>query len=437
MNNFLEKLEEKMQKVLLPLSTKLTNEPHLAALKNGMTITIALMIIGGFSMLLAVPPVPEGTTNSFLMGWKSWAAANNGLLMAPFNLTIGIISVYVAFGVTYALAKEYKIEPTSASVLSVFLFWLTSASTVGVEGLGNVSALDQLGAKGMFYAIIVSFIVCDVMKLFYKSGFKIKLPEQVPSNVSAPFESLIPAVVLTILFVLLNALCVNKTGGNLSTLIFTIIKPLMSASSSLPATLMLSMLLSFFWFFGIHGNNMISGVLTPIATANLANNANVYVTGSGTIQPLAGPFLTVFGNWMTYPAMMLCFFLVAKSASLKSLRKVALVPDLFNINEPLTFGVPVVMNLLIAVPIMIMNMINCTIAYLLISSGAMNGFSVSLPFTVPGIINIFLSSGGDLRSIIVWIGLFALSVVLLLPFVKIYDKQLLREEQVSNTTELE
>ena len=113
---------------------------------------------------------------------------------------------------------------------------------------------------------------------------------------------------------------------------------------------MISILLSLFWFMGIHGNNLVGSVLTPITTANLAINAQFIMTGQGSPTPLAGAFMTIFGNWMSYPAMMLVFFLVAKSAQLKSLRKLALVPDLFNINEPLTFGVPIVMNVLLALP---------------------------------------------------------------------------------------
>lgn len=432
MNGFMDRFQEKLQEILLPFASKLNGEPHLSALKNGMTITIPLMIIGGFAMLLAVPPVPATTTNSLLLAWKEWSAANNAMLMAPYNLTIGAISVYVAFGVADALAKEYKINQMQCAITSLFLFWLTAGAPVPVEGMGQMSNMTFLGAQGMFYAIIVAFITCEIFKFFISKNIKIKLPEQVPPNVTAPFEALIPSVALTLLFILLNMLCLNATGGSLAALTGNILKPLMSASSSLPAVIILSILLSLFWFFGIHGNNMISGVLTPITTANLALNAEFYLTGVGTPAPLSGAFMTIFGNWMSYPAMMLCFFLVAKSATLKSIRKVALVPDLFNINEPLTFGVPVVMNVLVALPIMIANIITCTIAYLVMSTGLVKCISLSLPFTMPGVLNLFLTTGGDFRAIILWAVLFALDVVILLPFIKTYDKQLLQEENTSD-----
>ena len=131
---------------------------------------------------------------------------------------------------------------------------------------------------------------------------------------------------------------------------------------------------------------------------------------------------------MSYPAMMVCFFLVAKSATLKSIRKVALVPDIFNINEPLTFGVPIVMNVTVALPIMIANVITCTIGYIAMSAELVNSIHIVLPFTIPGVFNLFLSTGGDIRTIILWAVLFALDIIILMPFIKIYDKQLLADE---------
>lgn len=440
MNNFVEKFQNKLQEILFPIATKLNAEPHLSALKNGMTITIPLTIIGGFAMLLAVPPVsaglqPTNIFNEFLLAWQSWAASNNAILMAPYNLTIGAISVYVVFAVAYALAKEYKMNGMSNALIALFLFWLTSAAPVTDEKLGLVAQMNNLGAVGMFYAIIVAFFTVEVMRFFMKKNIKIKMPDSVPPNVTAPFEALIPAAVLTIFMMIANAICVSITDSNLCALIFTLLKPLMYASSSLPAVMLLSVLLSLFWFFGIHGNNMIGGVLTPITTANIALNAQYYITGEGTPAPLSGAFLTIFGNWMSYPAMMVCFFLIARSATLKSIRKVALVPDIFNINEPLTFGVPIVMNVTVALPIMIVNVITCTIAYLVMSSGLVNSIHIVLPFTVPGVFNLFLSTGGDVRTFVLWGVLFAMDIILLMPFIKIYDKQLLMEENNGESIE--
>lgn len=430
--NFMDKVQNKLQDILMPIADKLNSQRHLSSLKSGMTVTIPLTIIGGFFMLLAQPPVNPDTMKAtnfffkFLLDWKSWSVTYTQLLNIPYNLTIGALSIYVVFAVAYYLAKEYELNSISCGVASLFIFTLTAAEPYVVEGT-TVMAMQNLGAQGMFYSIIVAFITVEVFRFFMTHNIKIRLPKQVPANVAAPFEALIPAVILTLVFFLANIVCTNITGNNLCRLVFILLSPLMSASSSLISVIIISILLSAFWFLGIHGNNLVGGVLTPITTANLALNAEYYMNGTGSPTPLSGAFITIFGNWMAYPAMMICFFLIAKSAHLKSMRAIAIVPDLFNINEPLTFGVPIVMNVLIALPIMICNVVTCTIAYLLMESGIVGSIYITIPWTTPGIINLFLSTM-DIKAIIMWAALFVLDIAILLPFVKMYDKQLLNEE---------
>lgn len=437
MSSFTEKIQEKLQETIVPVAMKMNNQPHLSALKDGMTLTIPLTIIGGFFMLLAQPPVPvtmEATNffYSFLINWKEWATINQESLLVPFNLSIGALSVYIVVAITYELAKHYKIDRLTTSAIALFIFWMTSAPPMTIEEAGLITQMGGLGATGMFYAIIISFITVEVTRFFYEKDIKIRMPEQVPPNVSAPFSALIPAVFLTVVFYITNIFVRNATGDNLGQLIYNLLEPLMSASSSLPSVILLSMLLSLFWFFGIHGNNMLGGIITPITTANLAINAEYYINGVGSPIPFSGAMLTIFGNWMSYPAMVLCFFLFAKSARLKSLRAVAVIPDLFNINEPLTFGVPIVMNVSLALPIMIINILNVTIAYIVMSAGLVNSIYIAVPWTAPGIINLLLATGFDLRSLFLWGILFIANVIILIPFIKMYDTQLLAEEEMEN-----
>lgn len=429
----MDKFTEKLQSVLMPVANALNNNKHLTAVKDGMIMTIPLTIIGGVFMLLAQPPVNEETmkaTNfffSFLLSWKAWAVANSGWLTAVFNLTIGCVAVYVAFGVAYELSKTYKLNGLATGFCSLFIFFLTSAAPFTAGDFGTVISINNLGGVGMFYAILVAFATCEVFRFCKVRNLKIKLPEQVPPNVAAPFESLIPFAILTVVFVIANLICTQVTGNCLCSLIYTILQPLMSASGSLPSVIMISILLSLFWFMGIHGNNLVGSVLTPITTANIAINAAVVMSGEGTMTPLAGSFMTIFGNWLSYPAMMVAFFLVAKSAHLRSIRKLAIIPDLFNINEPLTFGVPVVMNVLIALPIMICNVIMCSIAYILMDLGIVGSIYITVPWTTPGVLNLFLSTM-DVKTIVMWVIMFVVDVVILIPFVKMYDKQMLDEE---------
>ena len=434
MSSKMSVFQDKLQDFFLPLVEKMDNNKHLSALKSGMVMTVPLTIIGGFFMLLAQPPVNPNTlqgTNfffSFLLSWHAWAQANIGFLLLPFNLTIGLLSVYVVIAITYVLAKSYGINELTTAFTALLVFLVTSVKVVNGE-FGSAITSGILGAQGLFYAIIVAFVVVEVTRFLLAKNIKIKLPEQVPPMVAAPFEALIPAVALTVGFILLNVVCVDATGDSLARLVYTILIPLMTAGSSLPSAIIMSILLSLLWFFGIHGNNVLGAVLTPLTTANLALNAEFYINGTGKAIPLAGGFMTLFGNWMSYPAMVLVLFLVAKSAHLRSIRKVAVVPDQFNINEPLTFGVPVVMNVLIALPLMLANIVTVTIAYLVMNAGLVNAPYIPVPWTTPGILNLFLSTG-DIRSVMLWIILFVLDIIILLPFIKAYDNQLLAKEKV-------
>ena len=429
--------QEKIQEVFLPIADKLNSQRHLAALKNGMTCTIPLTIIGGFFMLLAQPPVNPATlqpTNfffKFLLDWKAWSTTYAQVLSVPYNLTIGLLAVYITFSIAYQLGKHYKLNGISCGVSALFLFLMTSAEPFTTADNGLIMSMKNLGAEGMFYGIIVAILSVEIFKWMSQHNIKLKMPAQVPPNVAAPFEALFPLIILTALFFVGNLVCINFTGSNLCRLIFTLLYPLMRATSSLPSVMLCSILLSLFWFMGIHGNNIVGSVLGPITTANIALNASAIMNGSGPTTPLAGSFTTLFGNWMSYPAMMVCFFLVARSAQLKSLRKIALVPDIFNINEPLTFGIPVVMNILIALPLMICNLVMCSIAYIVMDAGIVGSIYINVPWTTPGIINLFLSTM-DFKAVIMWVIMFAVDILILLPFVKAYDKQMLAQENASS-----
>jgi len=432
-NSFLDRVQEKLQNILFPIADKINNQRHLSALKNGMMVTIPITIVGGIFMLIAQPPVNLATmqpTNiffSFLIAWKQFAVDNASVLMVPYDWTIGALAVYIAFAIAYFLAKQYKINGMSAGISSMLIFLVIAAEPFTAGDFGKVISVKNLGGEGMFFAIIVAFITVEIFKFMLDHNIKIKLPDTVPPMVAAPFESLFPLVGSLLLFFFGNILCIQLTGNNLARLIFTILIPLMNATSSLPSVIILSTLLSLFWFLGIHANSIVGSVLTPIATANLALNSEAILSGGISASPLAGTFMTIFGNWMSYPAMLLCFVLVAKSAHLKSIRKLAIFPSMFNINEPSTFGVPIVMNVLLALPIMLCNIICCSVAYLVMDAGIVKSIYIAVPWTTPGIINVFLSTM-DWKAVILWAGLFVLDVVILLPFVKAFDKQQLRQE---------
>lgn len=428
--SFMDKFQEVMERTVVPVGIKISNQRHLAAIRDGMTVLIPLTIIGGFACLLAVPPVPSTVTEAtnplyaFLLAWQSWANANAGILMIPYYLSIGVISIYVVCGVAYQLAKSYKMDGVNNMLSSLFVFLCISDAI----DLSTASiSIGKLGAGYMFGAMVIGLLVVEINRFFIKKDIRIKMPASVPPNVAAPFNVLLPLGFSTILFLLLNVLCTNLTGSGLTSLVFSVFQPLMRATGSLPSILLINVIMTTFWFFGIHGANMVSPVVTPITTAALAANLEAYMTGAEMEYIFAGSVNSIFGNWITYTAMLIVIFLFCKSAQLKSVAKVAIVPSCFNINEPSIFGIPTVLNVYTYVPMLICSIVNFSTYYLLASAGILGKFFMTLPFTTPGPLAAFLATM-DWKTIPVWFILFVIDMCILYPFIKTYDKQLLDAE---------
>lgn len=431
--SFMENFQEKMETSIVPVAMKIANQRHLSAIRDGMAILVGITIIGGFAMLIALPPVDAtrlvGTNIffKFLLSWKNWATENYATLIIPYNLTIGCISLYVVSGVSYRLATSYNMNGLSNMISALLIYLIIAATPVTIDGAGYLPS-GELGAAAMFSAIIVAIVVIEINRIFIEKNICIKLPDAVPPNVAAPFKVLLPLAFNIILFMALNIICTNTTGEGLTKLVFTIFQPLLSATGSLPSILLINILMTTFWFFGIHGSNMVGVVVTPITTLNLALNAEAYAAGQPIPEIFAGAINSIFGNWLTYTAILITMLLYCKASQIKSIAKISTIPTIFNINEPMIFGLPTVLNIFTFIPLLICSIINVSSAYLLMHFGVIGKFFVSLPFTTPGPIAAFLATM-DWKAAVLWFALLGVDIVVCLPFMKAYDKQLLKLEE--------
>lgn len=431
--SFMDKFQAFAEKTLLPVGQKIGNQRHLAAIRDGMAILIPVTIVGGFAILLAIPPVPAGVTEpsnffyAFLLAWQSWANANSAVLFIPYQFSIGCISLYVVAGVAYYLAKHYNLQTLPNIVSALFVFFVVSDS---LDMSTGSLVLAKFGASYMFGALLVALIVVEINRLFIQHNLTIKLPDQVPPNVSAPFLVLFPLIIEIIGFTLLNTLITSITGAGFTSLAMSIFQPLLSASGSLPSLLLLSTISTLFWFFGIHGDNMISPITSPIMTAGLAANLEAYAAGTPSSQLpyiFAGNMLAIYSGWILYHTFMLNMKLNCKSAQLTSLVKISFVPSMFNINEPNVFGMPTVLNVYTLIPSIISNIIGISAYYFLCQAHMLGRAFVNLPFTTPVMIQAFLSTM-DWRNALFVAVLFVVYFFIGMPFIKAYDNQLLKQE---------
>ena len=247
---------------------------------------------------------------------------------------------------------------------------------------------------------------------------------------AAPFNVLIALAFNVIVFTLVNSLLIKLTGGGIPDLVYTLIAPLMKATGSLPSILFLTFLSSLFWFFGIHGDNMMSAVTTPITTMALAANAEAVAAGQPLPYIYAGMMAAVFGGWIVgNNAMNLDLLIFGKSGRVKSLSRVAAIPAMFNIAEPYVFGLPEVLNMYYFIPAVICQILNLTSYYVLASMNLVGRFYISLPFTTPAPLNALLGTGGDIRCFLFSIVCILVNMVIFYPFLKAYDNSLLKEEE--------
>ncbi|AVL00828.1 PTS sugar transporter subunit IIC [Pediococcus inopinatus] len=436
---------------LLPPIMKFVNTKAITALKNGMLVSLPFIMVGSIFLLLSAFPLPAVATfmdNTGLTPY--WTQA--------YNASFGILAVFAVVGIAYNWVKDDGFEPLPAGMTALVSFFLIMRPTTAVmnaAGKTVVSAtqaptmltgfIDRtwLGGQGMIAAIIIGLLTGWIYSWFIKHHITIKLPEQVPPAVAESFVALIPAFVIITGWLIVYMLFDATAHTTMTQWIYqTIQTPLQGLTDSFGGVLIISLLIPFFWFFGVHGAVIVSGIMTPILTANSLQNAAIFkahgvVTaangGHVFVQSLLDQFGTVTGSGMTIGLVFFMAFM-AKSAQMKSIGRLSFLPGLFNINEPVLFGVPIVMNPLLIIPFMFMPAISMGSTYWLIKLGVIPYFTgVQVPWTTPPILSGLLVGGWKMM---IWQAVvLVLSFFVYLPFAHKQDQILYGQEQAALDSE--
>lgn len=289
--------------------------------------------------------------------------------------------------------------------------------------------MANLGGGGMFVGIITAIIAVEIYRLTDKSKFKITMPAQVPPAVARSFESLTP----TMIVIIGMATITYYLGFDWHSAVAKVVSPLVSAADSLPSVLILIFLITFFWVFGIHGMSIVGSLARPLWLQLLEGNTTALAAGEKLPYIAAEPFFQWFvwigGAGSTIGLAILLAFM-AKSEYGSKLGKAIVIPSIFNINEPVIFGVPIVLNPIMMIPFIATPMISATIAWFVTKAGLVNPVTITAPWTLPGPIGAYLATGGDWRAAVLNVVLIIVSIICYYPFVKIYDKNELDKEKV-------
>jgi PTS system cellobiose-specific IIC component len=296
--------------------------------------------------------------------------------------------------------------------------------------------LPYWGGQGLLVAILIGIMTTKVVKWFRGSRFTIRLPKTVPPNVKRAFEALVPAVFLLTLVWLIewfvSAHIYMGTDGHLHqltlpSLFMQVFQPLVFVQDSYPAALLEIVLMMLLWSVGIHGMNVVTAIALPFWLTTIAGNAN---GGHGIVtEPFFHIFAHLGGSGATWPLVI--YMLRSRSAQLRTVGKVALGPAIFNINEPVTFGVPMVLNPLMMIPFVLVPVTIVTINYIVFSIGLVHVPVVMQPFTVPIGISGFVATGGDIRGSLLQFFDLAVSAVMYYPFFKAWERVLVAREEAA------
>lgn len=428
MNNFTELMERK----ILPLAIKIEGNDYLSAIKDGFIRIMPFLIIGSFFLLIANLPLPG--YNEFII--HIFGNKLIGRLNYVLDATYSIMALLVVVSTSVSLAKRWQLNEISCALISLVSFLIVTPFRAPVENgvIADVIPVSALGAQGLFLSLIVTLIAVRLYRLLNHPRLTIQMPASVPPAVANSFSSLIPSLIIVVMFWLARLLFEITPFGTAQEMIFKVLQaPMMELGNTLPSQMIAEFFVSFFWFFGLHGDSIVTAIMGPIWRSLTLENMQAMKQGFPPVNIITQQFRDVFlicgGTGFTL-AMLLVMLFKAKSKRMREIAKLASPAAIFNINEPIIFGVPIALNPVLFIPFIIVPVILCVITYSAMSFGLLPLTSgLEIPWTTPIFISGFLICG--------WKGMLfqainlAVAMAVYYPFVMALDRQYLREENAS------
>ena len=412
------------EKVVVYIS-KFTNTKVIKALKDGMMFSLPFLMIGSLFLLIANLPIKSLNTLVAECGLAD-------ICSQVYSSTFSLMALFTVVGITYSYLKNDKISTAvngALTGLAAFVL-LTPSSKVleNGEAVTGVISKDWTAGQGMICAILIGFLVGYIYSLCIRKDIRVKMPEGVPPGVADSFSSLLPTGIITIICAIIYAVCHFVFKTTFAELIYSAIQiPLQGVTDSFAGVVIMTVMMSLLWWTGVHGGSICGG-LSPILQANMAANQKILDSGVALTVQNGGHIFTqqFWDNFLCMSGAGIVIGLViyitffAKSESLRSLGKLSIVPNIFNINEPIIFGTPIVLNIYLLVPFVLVPLIIGISSYLLMYFGILPLFSgVMVPWTTPPIISGFLIGGW---KVALWqLVMIIISFVVYFPFIKKID----------------
>ncbi|HET7695391.1 MAG TPA: PTS transporter subunit EIIC [Vicinamibacterales bacterium] len=385
---------------------------YLAAIRAGMVAIVPLTIVGGVFLIAAHPP----------FGWESRIAAYAPLLQIPVTATFGLLGLFACVAVAYDLGRRLGLEAIVSATTATAAFLLLQ-----VDPASGTLRMEALGSNGLFTAILTALVAVRVQKFFTERRLVIRLPESVPAAVYESFLSLTPLLFLMVSFWLLRFVL----GFDVNAAVQAVFAPMVFALNTLPGILVYALLVTLLWSVGINGDNTLDAIVAPVFLQYLAANVAAVTAG----EPV--PYVTAYGFFTTFvnvggTGATIALALVlwrSRDAGFRKVSRLSLPTQIFQINEPIFFGLPIVLNPVFMVPYVLNALVLTAGSYLLMHWHVIQRPVVNVPWTTPPIIGHYLVSGGDWRAAVWGAASIGIAMLVYFPFARTAGRRRQREAQ--------
>ncbi|MGQ7327651.1 lactose-specific PTS transporter subunit EIIC [Streptococcus suis] len=409
-----------------PFFEKISRNPYLRAIRDGFIAAMPVILFSTLFLMVAFVP------NIFGFTWSDEAVA---AIMKPYGYTMGIVAVLVAGTTAKSLTDAFNRQLPKTNQINFISTMIASISgflLLASDGIEGGFANGYMGTKGLLTAFLAAFITVNIYKVCVKNNVTIRMPDEVPPNVSQAFKDVIPYALSIFVLYGIDLVTRQFLGTNVAEAILKLFEPLFTAADGYVGITIIFGAYALFWFVGIHGPSIVEPAIAAITYANIETNFQLLQAGQHADKILTSGtqmFIVTMGGTGATLVVPFMFMWLTKSKRNKAIGRASVVPTFFGVNEPILFGAPLVLNPIFFVPFILAPIANVWIFKFFVDTLKMNSFSVNLPWTTPGPLGIVMGTNFAPLAFALAILLVVVDVLIYYPFLKVYDEQILAEEQ--------
>ncbi|MGU8043981.1 lactose-specific PTS transporter subunit EIIC [Streptococcus suis] len=421
MNKLIELIEKGK-----PFFEKISRNPYLRAIRDGFIAAMPVILFSSIFLMVAFVP------NIFGFTWSDEAVA---AIMKPYGYTMGIVAVLVAGTTAKSLTDAFNRQLPKTNQINFISTMIASISgflLLASDGIEGGFANGYMGTKGLLTAFLAAFITVNIYKVCVKNNVTIRMPDEVPPNVSQAFKDVIPYALSIFVLYGIDLVTRQFLGTNVAEAILKLFEPLFTAADGYVGITIIFGAYALFWFVGIHGPSIVEPAIAAITYANIETNFQLLQAGQHADKILTSGtqmFIVTMGGTGATLVVPFMFMWLTKSKRNKAIGRASVVPTFFGVNEPILFGAPLVLNPVFFVPFILAPIANVWIFKFFVDTLKMNSFSVNLAWTTPGPLGIVMGTNFAPLAFVLAILLVVVDVLIYYPFLKVYDEQILAEEQ--------